>query len=347
LDSTTELKHSNTELSPILLNFEIRNLEKNRIYFESNKTISGESTAGFIIGNRKIKSIYINRKNTTGHYFEVDTPFSFWDNTLIRYEGGSDMADQNGNLVNKFILVYVKNHIQEPQSNLNYYVSPSGSDMNDGLTEGRSWRTISHACRSVSKGSTIWIKVGEYTNENIVFQNSGTEQDPIKIIGYKNKPGDASQRERKIGMDFISSELPLLSGKKGSGISTSQNDYILIKNLQIQNFPEFGIHILGSNFINIKNCYLKNGKFGVWTQNGDSQNNRVSDSYFCDFSKNALKLSNKDNLVNNTWSVSSQPIGQDYYINLRGGIKGTNNIIRNCFVERYPSDTHKGHGKRN
>lgn len=330
--------------SPKIKNFEIRNSNPDRVYFESNKSISGQSIQGFVIGDKKIISIFINSDKKSDHYFTVHSPFNYWDNNLIRYDGGSDIVDINNLKISRFNLQYIVNKVAEPDNSLNFYVSLQGDDQNDGSSEESSWRTLSKACNSVNEGSTIWVKSGKYLDENIIIQKSGSPSKPIKIIGYKTLSVNGKNLKRSIDMDFNSSELPLLTGEIGTAISTSENSYIIVKNLQIQNYSEYGILLRGSNFIHIENCYLKNGKFGVWTQNGNSRNNRVIDCYFSNFSKNALKLSNKNNLIANTWSVSSQVIGQDYYINIRGGKNGTNNIVRNCYVERFVNDSHGGHG---
>ena len=53
-----------------------------------------------------------------------------------------------------------------------YYVSPTGSNSNDGRSEDQAWKTIAHAASKVRAGDTVWVKAGTYTGENVVFANS-------------------------------------------------------------------------------------------------------------------------------------------------------------------------------
>jgi hypothetical protein len=59
------------------------------------------------------------------------------------------------------------------------YVSKSGSDSNDGTTLGTSFLTIKAAVESASAGTTIFVKSGDYT-----------EQNPIQVPAYVSVVGD-------------------------------------------------------------------------------------------------------------------------------------------------------------
>lgn len=47
-----------------------------------------------------------------------------------------------------------------------YYVSKSGSDTASGTTLAAAWATLEHAVQNVPRGSTIYLKTGDYTIEN-------------------------------------------------------------------------------------------------------------------------------------------------------------------------------------
>ena len=49
-----------------------------------------------------------------------------------------------------------------------YFVSTSGNNKNNGKSETKAWRTISYAASKVSSGDIVWIKAGNYGNENVV-----------------------------------------------------------------------------------------------------------------------------------------------------------------------------------
>lgn len=77
-----------------------------------------------------------------------------------------------------------------------FYVSPSGSDSNDGSFE-RPWRTIGKAMATLAPGQTAYVRAGTYeeatatscsTSFNVVtWSRSGTADAPITIRGY---PGE-------------------------------------------------------------------------------------------------------------------------------------------------------------
>ena len=60
-----------------------------------------------------------------------------------------------------------------------YYVSPSGSNYNNGSKENP-WKTIQHAANLIHAGDTVYIKGGTY-REDIVFRTSGESGLPIYI----------------------------------------------------------------------------------------------------------------------------------------------------------------------
>ena len=70
-----------------------------------------------------------------------------------------------------------------------YYVSTTGSNSNDGLTEDTPWRTIGFAVTTMNAGDTTYVREGTYSTEtNITFAKTGTQALPIKLLAY---PGEA------------------------------------------------------------------------------------------------------------------------------------------------------------
>ncbi|MBP1737390.1 MAG: Parallel beta-helix repeat protein [Oscillospiraceae bacterium] len=67
-----------------------------------------------------------------------------------------------------------------------YYVSPSGSDSNSGLTVSAPFKTIQKACDTVSPGDTIDIMGGTY-NQTFNITNSGSSSGYITIKNYDNQ----------------------------------------------------------------------------------------------------------------------------------------------------------------
>jgi len=59
-----------------------------------------------------------------------------------------------------------------------YYVSKSGSDSSAGTTLASSWATLEHAVQNVPRGSTIYLKSGDYTIVNPI-----TIPEDVAVIG--------------------------------------------------------------------------------------------------------------------------------------------------------------------
>ena len=61
-----------------------------------------------------------------------------------------------------------------------YYVSPTGSDSNDGLSRSSAWQTIQHAANLVNPGDTAVVTAGTY-NERVTVTRSGASGQLITL----------------------------------------------------------------------------------------------------------------------------------------------------------------------
>jgi len=331
---------------PVLYRFRVEAASQDRVYFASTEPITATTTDGFTISGKTISGVVINGTDLDGHYFTVTSPFDFWDNNTIRYEGGSDLEDADGNGLHDFTLRYIENHIPEPDATTDiYYVDAATSSSGDGSSEATAFKTISEAAALAGPGTMIWVKAGDYGNERVVLAASGTATDPVKLVGYQTTPGDSPTLTRSVGMAFDANEMPLLSGS-GSGVGiTTDNRYTIVRNMQVENYTDLimgkGRDVLFSVFDNV---YLQDGESGLYVNDNDSQNVRFINSYVADCSSKGIRIQNKHNLIDNVWSVSSRVVHEDYYISVYGGVDGGDNIIRRSYVHRFVDDTHTGHG---
>ena len=135
-----------------------------------------------------------------------------------------------------------------------YYVSLTGNDRNDGLSESRAWRTISHACSKAEAGDTVIIKSGNYGDENAVIANSGTADAPITIKA--EEPG----------------KVILKGDGDGNGIRIEGKHHIIIEGIKFANYTS-GIAIGDpASYITVKKCvFVENNSAGiiVWGHSGD------------------------------------------------------------------------------
>jgi|GEM_PF-6341153 len=90
---------------------------------------------------------------------------------------------------------------QEPGPEFtNYYVSPSGSDKNTGLSEAEAFASLEQAAAILSAGCTVFVMPGTY-EEEVIQEAKGREDAPIVWIA------------------FDSAQIPVIKGKGGGGWS--------------------------------------------------------------------------------------------------------------------------------
>jgi len=181
--------------------------------------------------------------------------FSFYPQ-IIRSEiqGGYNRSTSFG-LFGKFL----PEETREPSI---FFVSPSGSDTNPG-TLLLPWKTIGKASIMVIPGDTIIIRGGIY-NEEVSFQTSGTESNPISIMAY-------------LGENPIIDGNLIIPGTGGSLLSIIGNN-IHVYGIEVRNSAYMGIFISG-NFDVINNVYVHHCKYnGIFIFQGHNsmvENSRI------------------------------------------------------------------------
>lgn len=344
------------EQTPVLSNFNITNSEPTKVYFNSSSSIIGMTTTSFTVSGKSIDSLTVNGSSTVGHYFTVTSAFTFWDNNTIRLD--------SDNVVREFTLEYITNNIVEPTSSgTEYFVTTTGNDGNDGLTEGNAFLTPKHCASIMDEGDIMYIKAGTYTDLNIEFNvGSGAIANPMQVIGYKTTPGDITSSYYNYGDGaLLSTEMPLFnSGDRTTNrcfdlASNYRPSYLIFKNIQIENYKTGIEGRLVTGFV-LDNIIISE-------MGDDTVNNSGDGLYFANSSPNSVhNLRAKNMLVQNCSMDGVLAIGNhnlfenvkvyadedtlqtyssmDYYIHFRGN----NNIVRNSYTERVGTITHGGHG---
>ena len=335
---------------PILSNFRIENSQTSRVYFDSSEPITASSAKGFIISGKSISGVTISSGRSTGHYFSVTSPFNFWDNNTIRYEGGSNFKNKNGLVVSEFTLTYIKNQIAEPEGNGKiFYVSTTGNDNNNGLKETTAWRTIRKAGNTAMAGDIVYIKAGNYGGENVKCSNSGTKDAPIKFIGYKSKIDDLNDYSYyKYGSGNLDgSRAPLIQSKdrkKGIGWEVSGRSYIMIKNIQIEGFEENLLGFSSPNNIFFDNLVsARSGEHNVMLTTIGGHHLRFTNTLSFNGMVSAFMIGGDFNAILNCKTYADEPqkdIAMDYHVYLYG----KNNIVYRHFGQHMGNLSHPGHG---
>jgi len=142
-----------------------------------------------------------------------------------------------------------------------YYVAPDGNDNNPG-TESQPWKTIQKACNTLTPGSTVYVKAGQY-NEKITVNVSGTagegyitirnfENDKVVIDGTGTSGSNIVYIENKDCIKIIGFEICNNSGvDDGSGIRIEGlGEQIEIRNnkiYEIRGSDAMGITVYGTD----------------------------------------------------------------------------------------------------
>ena len=150
-----------------------------------------------------------------------------------------------------------------------FYIAPAGSNSNAGSL-GSPWGSFDYAIGQINPGDTLFVRGGTYDlSSRIRIQKGGTEDSPINMWAY---PGEIPI------LDFDSN--PSTSDR---GIQL-ERDWWHFRGLTIQNAPDNGVWVSGSNNIFEQLDLRWNGDSGLQLS-GDStrhpSNNLIlnSDSY--------------------------------------------------------------------
>ena len=241
-----------------------------------------------------------------------------------------------------------------------YFVTTSGNDGNNGLSEATSWRTLSFASSSsspVTAGDTVYIKAGDYGLDDIFIDKNYSPNDArISFIGYQSVPGDIDSFDFVYGDNVDSTVMPLINPNDRTlceGLNLSDVYSITIKNIQISNSLA-GINVWNTTSINsnhiLENIFLENigWEYSTAIALKEANNNKISNCLIVNATGAGMDIWGNNNHIEhcNIYSNESQltPDGtytsMDYYI----VVKGDSNVINNCYGERDGDLEDVGHG---
>lgn len=218
-----------------------------------------------------------------------------------------------------------------------YYVSLTGNNGNLGTTPESAWRTFTYAATRAQAGDHVYIKGGNYGDENVVVSNAGTSSNPIVFEGYDGTP-------LFDGADYT-----------GYAIKLYGKPYITLRNIRVAKYYA-GIWVDGnSNHALIDSCvvdscchtdYVNRGwdGYGIVIQKSDYsvlQNSSTMDNGGSSvFMSSTNHCTVKNCQIRCKQTASNQYI-TDYYLVLTCC---SYNTIRDCYVEDINGSYKGNHG---
>lgn len=262
------------------------------------------------------------------------------------------------------------------------YVAVNGKATNSGDSENEAWN-IEYAFTNAKAGDLVWIKAGEYVNPKLVVGNSGTGENPIYFVGYRNRIDDTNATNgatvtwadyKKQGDDLDHMHMPLLQGDRslapkfiqnGQAINLRSKSNIIIRNIQIRNYQD-AVNLVDSknnlfdNIINSDNGYFSDFKQAVY--NNDllgsgilmfrSSNNVIKNSLIANPAFRGIMIAeNSDyNTVEYTEVINDKiddtnPTDYFFVVISEGDqVFSSYNVFANCYGARMNNPNHGGHG---
>lgn len=245
-------------------------------------------------------------------------------------------------------------------ANNTYYVTPEGLGSNDGFSPENSL-SIVEGFRKVKQGDILYIKMGNYSfSQTLSIGESGTLDEPIYVVGYRNTPGDIDSEEFagfSYGQGIQDANFPTLVGNGQNGVDLRGN-YIYIRNLAFANFAS-NVDIIG-DYNKVSNCVFFDTAEGV--RKYDSFATRIygeyNEVYNCyaeniEFAGFLVAEGGRFNHIHHSQVVCDELRppggGTDYYFMTEDYGSGTtsNNLFEYNLAQRLGSVEHPGRGLDN
>jgi len=234
------------------------------------------------------------------------------------------------------------------------YVAVGGSG--DGSSISSPMGRIQQALDAATPGTKIYVRAGNYRNQSLRFNKSGTAGAPIIVEGYRSNPGDSpAYLEFDHTTSIDPGVMPLLDGGSRSnqdfGIRMDTS-YIGLKNMQFRNF-RWGVYGYGASNVTVDNVItselgdpnLEYNGHGIHF-GGDTTKLHLRNSVVRNATAQAITLAGRDSLLegnraycdDNSNGIDSNT---DYYFILSSSY---DNLIRNNLIHRVGDLDHGGHG---
>ncbi len=199
-----------------------------------------------------------------------------------------------------------------------FYISPGGSDLNDGRTIATPFFSIARGIDSASAGDTVFLLPGTYQEIINITQKDGIAETPLCILAYDRSPG----------------QRPVIDG--GATVPSNDNTtnfWMLIQNSSWIEFDgiEFingwtdPIRIINSSYLTFNGCIFSGGK-AVITALGSGTHHVLVQNCYWDQGGQYLWELITDATGTDAWTSMHHGLLQ-YYNGTLVNIKGTGGVV--------------------
>ena len=191
--------------------------------------------------DRRSQLILLDAGSITNTYKNQWRAVIFWLTPNTSYDVRVTYSDADGVTGTNPVSATITTHNDNPPSSGNtYYVSVSGADTNNGLTQSTAFKTIQKAADTAAAGDTVRIMPGTY-NSQVVITRSGAANNYITFRSY-----DANDKA-------------IVTSEEYGSFQIDGGSYIRLKELNIRNNSSFAaVQIQGSSAVGniVEDCIL-------------------------------------------------------------------------------------------
>ena len=220
---------------------------------QGNDFVNADFSWDFDLNNTDENSQWKNTKGmVAGHVFEI--PGTYTVQCTLTTPNGASSTVTSTILVSDF-------------SGTTYYVSASGNDANEGLSESTSWQTANHAFGQLTPNSRVLFNRGDsFTNVSHQLQNLSGGPIRIGAYGIGEPPVLIGTLNGSIELDYVDdivfSDLHLVMNGTGVGnFSIEYSENVLLLNLELEGSSSLANYFDDCNLIGVFDTYIHD--FGV------------------------------------------------------------------------------------
>jgi hypothetical protein len=196
-------------------------------------------------------------------------------------------------------MIFAFGHSLLPAQPKSIFVSPSGSDSNDGLSLARPIKSINFGLNLASAGDTVYLLPGTYREIAKIVQRKGIAERPLCLYSYYSLP------ESRAVIDG-GAVTPSNTNLTNIWMDIENSDWIEIGGIEFRNGWTNPVQVINSSYLTFNNCYFSGGKRVIVASGASSHHLLVQNCYW-------------DQGGNYLWKLVADPAGADAWTSMHEG----------------------------